>query len=149
MDDFKDFIVKTFGSLYAMFGGVGAMALEFVMPIKGFVGIIIFFTIVDFITGIWAAKVKKIEIQSKRMGRTVTKITVYMIALITSNYFEIVFEPPVSLTYYVAGVIALTELKSFFENLTNISNVNILQKLMDLIPFPFSRMLKRDKHQNQ
>lgn len=145
MEDIRDFIIKTFGSLYAVFGGVIAMGIEFMMPITGFVGIIICFTIVDFFTGIWAARVKKIEIRSKTMSRTVTKITVYMTALIMSNYFEVVFEPPVSLTYYVAGVVALTELKSFFENLTNISNINILQKVMDLVPFPFSRILRKNK----
>lgn len=145
MEDIRDFIIKTFGSLYAVFGGVIAMGIEFMMPITGFVGIIICFTIVDFVTGIWAARVKKIDIKSKTMRRTVTKITVYMTALIMSNYFEVVFKPPVSLTYYVAGVVALTELKSFFENLTNISNVNILQKVMDLVPFPFSRILRKNK----
>lgn len=143
MDDIKDFIIKTFGSLYAIVGGASAMALEFIMPIKDFVGIVLFFTIVDFITGIWASRVKRIEIRSRNMGRTVTKITVYMTAMITSNYFELVFSPPISLTYYVAGVVALTELKSFFENLTAISNVNILEKVMELVPFPFSRILKK------
>ena len=142
MDDFKELLTKTFGSLYTMVAGASAMLFEFIIPIKSFMGIVIVFTIVDFITGIWASKVKKIEIQSKRMGRTVTKITVYMIALITSNYFEVVFEPPVSFTYYVAGVVAITEFKSFFENLTSISNINILQKVMALIPLPFSRMFK-------
>lgn len=143
MDDFKELLTKTFGSLYAIVGGASAMALEFIVPIKDFVGIVLFFTIVDFITGIWASRVKKIKIQSRNMGRTVTKITVYMTAMITSNYFELVFSPPVSLTYYVAGVVALTELKSFFENLTAISNVNILEKVMELVPFPFSKILKK------
>lgn len=92
------------------------------------VGILIF---TDLILGILAAKKRGERINSAAMRRTVSKMLIYQLAIITGFLCEIyLIGGLIPISKLVAGVIGMVEFKSILENSDTISGEPIFKKLI-------------------
>ena len=92
-------------------------------------GVLIF---ADLVVGIWAAKKKKRKITSAGIRRTVVKVLVYQIAIITGFVLEAwLLSDLIPVSKIVAGTVGLVEVKSIFENLNIINGKPVLKGIVD------------------
>ncbi len=83
------------------------------------------FIAVDFIIGVWVTRRKDEAITSKKIIDTVGKSTTYLIALVVGHIFELDFLGGViPMMKILALFIATVEIKSIFENLGAITNLD-------------------------
>lgn len=116
----KPLISSLWAALIGFFAPAGPLLIS--------VGFLIF---ADFVTGIWAAY-KKGEIITKSSGwrRTVTKMAVYNVAILSGFLLETyMLHELIPISKIVASVIGLVELKSILEN----SNVILGQDLFKTV----------------
>lgn len=91
-----------------------AAALAPIMMVIITVGVLI---MVDLATGIWAALKRGEKISSAAMRRTISKIVIYQVAVITGFMLETyILEGLIPVAKIVAGVIGMVEFKSILEN---------------------------------
>ena len=93
--------------------------------------VILVFVCIDFFTGIWASRKENIDIESYKMRKSVAKYVIYVIALITSLMFTEHFG--LDILTIVAFFIASIEVKSIFENLYRITNINFLKAIVEVM----------------
>ena len=67
------------------------------------------------------------------MSHTITKSTLYIIAVLTFHLTEIYLVPEFPLTRIIAGFIGVTELKSISENISIILKVNLWNYVKELL----------------
>jgi phage-related holin len=112
--------------LYLLWSTVAVLA-----PIKStmiVVGVLIF---VDLLTGMWAAKKRKEIITSAALRRTVSKMLIYQIAVISGFLLDhYILEGSIPVAKLVAGAIGLVEFKSVLENSNTILGVDLFQELI-------------------
>jgi hypothetical protein len=108
------------------------VTLAIFAPIKGLLiscGVLI---ISDMITGMIAAKKRKEPIKSAEMRRSITKLLVYQIAIISGFILETyMLEGLLPISKIVAGVIGMVEFKSILENVSTIAGQDVLKLVMD------------------
>lgn len=120
----KESIVKylqpTLISLLAVFAPIQPMLLV--------TGFLIF---ADLLSGILAAKKRKETINSAGFRRTISKILVYNLAVISGFLVETyMISDLLPISKLIAGVIALTELRSILENLNCINGVDLFKTVL-------------------
>jgi len=107
------------------------VTLSLLAPIKPLIiscGILI---AADMITGMFAAKKRKESINSAEMRRSLTKMVVYQIAIISGFVLEVyMLNNLVPVSKVVAGVIGMVEFKSILENASTIAGQDILKMVM-------------------
>jgi phage-related holin len=122
---------------------VGAMALSFFMPIWPFLLFTVALCLADLYTGTQAAKHRGEVIHSKGFRRSIKKISLYFTALLLTEGFNQVFLAKkgisLDLTWVTAGLIALTEIRSNFENIGCVTGVDLWTKWAERIP-PFFKL---------
>lgn len=111
----------------------GAWTLVFLAPVREAMIGVTFLVFIDLITGIWRSKRAGQAVTSWGLRRTVSKTIAYQAALITSYVTETVFMPGLPIVKAVAGLIAVTELKSNLENLHAITGVDFWQRILDTL----------------
>lgn len=100
---------------------LAASLIAILAPAKALLISIIFLVLADLATGIWAAINRKERIESAAMRRTVTKLAVYLVAVISGFLVEqYMLESLLPISKIVASVIGLVELKSILENADSI-----------------------------
>ena len=115
----KEFFIKL------SLAGVAALAPIHAVMIT--VGVLIF---ADLFTGIWAATRRNETISSAVMRRTISKLILYQIAIVSGWLLEFyILESVIPITKLVASIIGMVEFKSILENVTSITGV----KFKDLI----------------
>lgn len=120
------------GKHIAALGVAVAAVLTPAVPIIVFTGVLIF---TDTLTGIWAAIKRKERITSKALGRTVTKLVAYSLAILSTFGFEMMF-PALQIVHMgqiASGYICLVELKSIYENVSDITGLDIWTHLIKKI----------------
>jgi len=105
--------------------------LTYFSPIIGVLFGIGVLVVIDFITGIMAANKRGEAIRSNKMKPTITKGIVYMFAIIVAHVFEKNFSFGYDAVKVVGGLIALIELKSFDENIKDITGSSLFKKIID------------------
>lgn len=90
-----------------------------------------FFVLVDLVTGVWASKRAGEAITSDRLGASVRKSLVYLIAVVVAHVAEVYVLPEVPVLKVVSGIVASTELLSVYENLTRISGVDFKRRIAE------------------
>jgi len=109
--------------------GVGFTLLSwissFIMSVATFLSFTLVIVLVDLYTGRMAAKHRGEAIKSSGYRQSVKKYVLYMLGILISELFIRVFSLPIPLTYMVAGVVALTEIKSIFENIETVTGVRL------------------------
>ena len=88
--------------------------------------------IADLITGIMAAKKRKEKINSADMRRSLSKMVVYQIAIISAFVLEkYMLDNLLPVSKIVSGVIGMVEFKSILENASVIAGEDILKLVLE------------------
>jgi hypothetical protein len=109
------------GVIFTMFSWISS----FIMSVATFLSFTLVIVLVDLYTGRMAAKHRGEAIKSSGYRQSVKKYVLYMTGILISELFIRVFSLPIPLTYMVAGVVALTEIKSIFENIETVTGVDL------------------------
>lgn len=121
-----------------LFLGISQFAgwfVVFISPVHSILTAIFFLCFSDLITALWAVHKNNGKITSIGLRRTVNKLLAYQIAVILSYVVESIFQIGVPVVRLVAGLIAVTELKSNLENLYKITGLDYWQKIVDYMNF--------------
>lgn len=92
------------------------------------IGFLIF---ADTFTGMWSAVRKggRMAITSRKMGRIVTKLILYPLALIVAKVSEQYLAPSIPWTDVTAGILAVVEVKSIFENMSSLLGFDLWDRI--------------------
>lgn len=100
-------------------------------PIKALLISVGFLVVSDMITGIWAAKKRKDTIKSAEMRRTISKMLVYQIAVISAFVLQkFLLDNIIPVSNIVAGVIGMVEFQSILENSSTIAGQDIKKLIL-------------------
>lgn len=109
--------------------GAAAYILGFFVDIQHFIYLVLLLVGVDMVTGIIAATKRKDKINSRRMARTVEKLLLYLLTIISAQAVKVVIMDAAPITYIVASSIVLVEFKSIIENVESVTDVDIWSKI--------------------
>lgn len=113
----KDYLISTGLVLMAVFA-----------PIKPLLAACGFLIVADMITGMWAAKRRGEAISSASMRRSVSKMVIYQMAIMSGFVLEhYMLDNLVPVSKIVGGVIGLVEFKSVLENASVIAGKDLVQ----------------------
>lgn len=85
----------------------------------------------DMITGIWAAHKQSKSITSAGLRRTVSKLIIYQVAILSGFLVEHYLAGDiVPIVKLIGGVIGMVELKSILENVNVINGVDIFKSVL-------------------
>lgn len=121
-----------------------AAAGAYFAGIAPLVSIVLIFILVDFATGLYAAYIKKIKIESHKIRKTIEKLVFYSVAILLGYAFEIHIAEWSHLSQIISGFIAATELFSIFENIYKITGLNLATKLKEVIGNMLTKKTKSD-----
>lgn len=119
--------------IFVIFSKLIGWLLIFINPLQSIMGAIVFLAIADLVTAIWAAIKNNKRFGSHSLRKTVNKILAYEVAVVLSYVVENVFNLGIPVVRLVAGLIAVTELKSNLENLYHITGLDYWQKILEYI----------------
>lgn len=125
---------------------VGAFLFLQILPIAQFIAIAGLLVTSDWVTGVWAAYKRHERITSKGLRRTVEKILMYSLAIFITMVVEVAFFSSHYVVAAVALYICLVELYSNLENISSITNTNIIGVVKEVVAvrFPWvGRMLRK------
>jgi hypothetical protein len=89
-----------------------------------------FLVTMDFVTGILAAKKRGEIITSKKMRPTIMKGFGYMASILIAFIMQNIFLTDMEVMKIVSGLVAMIELKSLDENLTDITGKSIFKQFL-------------------
>lgn len=122
----KNFLLPLFTMMWA-----------FIQPIHGLMFATGALVLSDMVTGIakaWRKGGWK-AIRSRRMRETIGKGLLYMIAILAGFFLDYITELGLA-ARAVAGVIALTEVKSILENISELTGVDVREALLSKLKPP-------------
>lgn len=100
-------------------------------PVKALIFSVGFLIFADCFTGVWAAKKRNEKISSAALRRTVSKMVIYQVALLSGFLVEqYMIEGLLPISKLVAGAIGMVELKSVLENSTVITGQDLFKTLI-------------------
>lgn len=106
-------------------------------PIKSTILTAFAMVVLDLITGVWAAKVRKDPITSNGLKRTLIKLFIYetaiCLAFIAETYLILDLFPVAKI---VSSFVGVTELKSIYENLNEIGGGDLLKAVISKLNGP-------------
>lgn len=110
---------------------IGIVLLAIFAPIKAVMLTVGFLIIADLLTGIWASLKRGEKLSSAAMRRTISKMLIYQLCIISAFFIESnIMQDVLPICKIVAGVIALVELKSLLENSNTILGMDIFAELI-------------------
>jgi hypothetical protein len=110
-----------------------AALLDWVLPIRAFVGITLFLVCADLVTGIQAAHKRGEKIHSRGLRRTVLKFTMYSIAIMGAHTMQSVFFPHFPMVFSISAYIAVSEFWSVLENVGTTTGTNVLSAIREYL----------------
>lgn len=93
-------------------------------PMSGIIISVFCLIAFDFISGIAAAHHRGEKITSRKMSNTISKVIFYNLSLFTSVAVQYLVSDVLPITKLIAGVIAMVEAKSIYENIGGILGIN-------------------------
>lgn len=118
-------------TLYNSLLKIGMLFLVLIAPIQAImitVGVLIF---TDLGTGVWAAIKRKEQVTSAAIRRTLSKMLIYQLAIISGFLIEhFILNGDIPVVKIVAGFIGLVEFKSILENSNTILGTNVFKALI-------------------
>lgn len=100
-------------------------------PIKAVMLTVGFLIFVDLFSGIWAAYKRQETITSAALRRTISKMVIYQIAVISGFLIEqYLFQGTLPVSKIVAGFIGIVEFKSILENSNTILGTDVFKLLI-------------------
>lgn len=116
----KEWLLKTLLATLAILAPIKAVMIT--------VGVLVF---IDLATGIWAAKKRGESITSAALRRTVSKLTIYQICIISGFLLQhYLISDVVQIVNLLGGVIGMVELKSVLENSNGILGYDLFQEII-------------------
>jgi hypothetical protein len=119
MQNFNHWAVKTLVMIALLLAPVKSTMIA--------IGVLI---VADLVTGLIAAITKRERIVSAKLRKTVSKMVTYELAIIAGFVLETYLVPDVPFIKIAAGVIGMSEAKSLFENIAQITGVDVLPMLL-------------------
>jgi len=114
--------------------------LAVLAPVKAMMIAASVLVLLDFVTGIWASLKTGNAVTSAKMGRTVTKMAVYEVAILSCFLVErYLTEDFFPLSKICAGFVGLVEAKSIIENLNAINGSPVFAGLLERLNSPNGR----------
>jgi len=116
--------MKYLDSVYPTFLKVLSIIILVLAPVRSTmiaVGVLIF---LDMLTGVWASRKNGEPITSSGFKKTVAKMFLYQCSVIVGFLMEHYLLDGVPVVKVIGGIIALTEGKSFFENVNRITGTD-------------------------
>lgn len=111
--------------------GLLVAALAALAPIKAVMITVGFLIFADLVTGVWAAHKRGEKISSAALRRTISKIVIYQLAVISGFLVEThLIESFMPICKIVAGAIGMVELTSMLENSNSIVGGNIFSSVV-------------------
>ena len=111
---------------------IGSLAVF--APLKQVALTVLAIVALDLITGIWAAKKRGEDIMSSGLRRTISKLTIYLIAIGAGFLVEqYLIAHAIKLSELIGGAIGIVELKSILENANSISGKDLFQEILSKI----------------
>lgn len=120
------FIKKYFQTILAASAG-------FIMPIYSLFLATGFLVIMDLISGIYAARKRGEIFSSKKLGKTVTKMIWYYMAILLGYVMQVEFIDDIPVAKITAGIIASVEFTSNLENIHWITGIDFTRVIRDFI----------------
>ena len=111
------------------FSDIAASLMGFLVPVFNLLlatGVLVF---ADLLTGICAAKKRGEKIESKKLGKSITKCVFYYLAIILGHVMEVVFLNDLPIAKITAGIIATVEFKSNMENIGAITGIDFIKAI--------------------
>ena len=114
-----------------LLGSLAIAALAVLTPIKAVLIVTFLLVLADLITGVWAAVKTKQSITSAGFRRTLVKMFIYEILVITGFLVETYLTGnSVPISKLITSFIGLTETLSIIENLNIISETNLFATIL-------------------
>lgn len=107
--------------------------LSFVAPLK--ISFIVIFVVIaaDFITGIWASRIRKISVSSRRLRKSIRKMIGYFEVIFLLYIIEKGFDFEIGTYRFTGGFICFIELISILENSAVITENKVFLSLIRLL----------------
>lgn len=102
-------------------------------PIYDVMGAVLLLVGIDFFTGVGAAVKLKEGISSRKMRNTLNKFLFYTLTIIAAHTVEMKITSAIPWLKIVSGFIALTELRSIFENFNKIFGLNLWEFVKEVL----------------
>lgn len=140
MSEFFERIIATivgvfnYENFYQLGCKLAILALAFLAPMQNMLLSMLFLIVTDFLSGIWASIKEKKKISSSKLSRTVSKTLVYFTTVVVVHVAHIHLlgsSEILPIESIAIGFIAITELKSIFENLNRISKNDLFSVLIE------------------
>lgn len=116
--------------IYPYIAPTATSILAFFAPVHALICVVFALILLDLVTGIWAAMRRGEKIKSAGIRRTVSKLFVYELAIVIGFLLQYMLKDFIPVANLVAGVIALVESKSLFENLGTIYGEDIFRSIL-------------------
>ena len=134
-DKIQEHLVVLVGALWTL-----------LLPIRGLVGALCVLVFADLITGMWKSIKRKKKITSRGWRATIGKLAIYFTALCSGFAMDRILDNDTPMiARAVALGIALTEIKSVFENFYAITGIDLIKSVMSKIKPPESHPDEFDK----
>jgi len=115
--------------IYSIIIQIFSIAWVYVTPVHDVIIGISILVLLDFITGILSSRKQKKKITSRGFRQTITKTFVYQCTIVFSMILEKHLMHGVPVIKIVSSLIAITETKSFFENVEVLTGIDFMGKL--------------------
>lgn len=125
--EFQKEMEQVFATIKIFFAIATAAAIQWVLPLKAFVGVTLLLVLADLVTGVQAAARRGEVVHSRGFRRTVLKFTMYCVAIIAAHAMETVFFPAFPMVFTISAYIAATEFWSVLENVGTVTGTNVLE----------------------
>ena len=112
---------------------VSGWVISFITPLWPMLLLMFFLVLSDAYSGVKAAQKRKEVINSKGLRRTVDKMALYSLAIMTAHGMSLVFMPSIELAWLPAFSICVAEIKSNSENILAYTGVDVGEKLLDIL----------------
>jgi hypothetical protein len=111
---------------------VGLATLAVLLPIKAMVLAALALILLDAVVGTWAAKKRGEKITSAGLRRTISKMLIYSICLISGHVVGVfMLGGLVPVASLVAGAVGVVEIKSVLESAQEILGIDLFRAVID------------------
>lgn len=126
-----------------LLGQALSLTLAYFLPIRPLIYAVLFLFFMDWVLGVWRSIKNRRKLTSYRFRKSVSKITTYIICIMSTWVMQKTFLPDwVPIAHLAAGYIAWTELVSIYENASDISNKELIKNLLALLKKNFDNYFK-------
>jgi phage-related holin len=126
-----------------LLGQALSLTLAYFLPIRPLIYAVLFLFFMDWVLGVWRSVKNRRKLTSYRFRKSVSKITTYIICIMSTWVMQKTFLPDwIPIAHLAAGYIAWTELVSIYENASDISNKELIKNLLALLKKNFDNYFK-------